>query len=79
MMNIRSRPKYHGELFYLLFVSETRFNVITLTENGAFNISTVQSIMDDCPFYHVISENNVYGVVGVYVHDSFLDVSVMDD
>ena len=63
----------------MLSVLETRFDVIILTEIGARNITTVQNIMNEYNFYHVFPENNFYGGVGIYVHNSIFDVCVMDE
>ena len=63
----------------MLSVLETRFDVIILTEIGAHNITTVQNIMNEYNFYYVIPENNFYGGVGIYVHNSIVDVCVMDE
>ena len=78
-MNIRSLPKHYGELLCMLSVLETRFDDIILTEIGARNITTVQNIMNGYNFYYVIPENNFYGGVGIYVHNSITDVCVMDE
>ena len=78
-MNIRSLPTHYGELLCMLSVLETRFDVIILTEIGARNITTVQNIMNEYNFYYVIAENNFYGGVGIYVHNSIVDVCVMDE
>ena len=63
----------------MLSVLETRFDVIILTEIGARNITTVQNIMNEYNVYYVIPENNFYGGVGIYVHNSIVDVCVMDE
>ena len=63
----------------MLSVLETRFDVIILTEIGARNTTTVQNIMKEYNFYYVIPENNFYGGVGIYVHNSIVDVCVMDE
>ena len=57
-MNIRSLPKHYGELLCMLSVLETRADIIVLTEIGGSNITTVQNIMNEYTFYHVIPENN---------------------
>ena len=58
-MNIRSVPKHYGELFCLLSVLETRFDVIILTEIGARNITTVQCIMDNYLFYFTVRKRPI--------------------
>ena len=63
----------------MIYVLETRFDVIILTEIGARNITTVQNIMNEYNFYYVIPENNFYGGVGSYVHNSIVDACVMDE
>ena len=60
-MNIRSLPKHYGELFCLLSVLETRFDVIILTEIGARNKTTVQCIMDNYQFYFTIPAKTCMG------------------
>ena len=78
-MNIRSLPKHYGELSCMLSVLETRFDVIVSTEIGTRYITTVQIIMNEYTFYHVIPENNFYGGVGIYAHNSIVDVCAMDE
>ena len=78
-MNIRRLRKHYGELLCMLSVLETRFDVIIQTEIRARNITTLHNIMNKCTFCHVIPENNFYGGVGIYVHNSIVDICVMDE
>ena len=78
-MNIRRLPKHYGDLFCLLSVLETRFDVIILTEIGARNITTVQCIMDNYQFYFTIPANNMYRGVGIYIRKDLADICMMDD
>ena len=78
-MNIRRLPKHYGELLCMLSVLETRFDVIIVTEIGARKTTTVQNSMNEYNLYYVIPENNSYGGLGIHVHNSIVDVCVMDE
>ena len=76
-MNIRSLPKHGGEHF--ISSMETKFGVIILTEIGARNSSVVLNVFPNYTFHYVRPHNNNYGGVGIYTHNSLLNVVMMDD
>ena len=58
---------------------ETKFDVIILTEIGARNLSVVLNIFPNYSFHYVRPHDNNYGGVGIYTHDSLLNVVLRDD
>ena len=64
---------------HVCYMCYKRFDIIILTEIGPRNTTTVQNIINEYNFYYVISESNFYGRVGIYVHNSIVDVCVMDE
>ena len=78
-MNIRSLPKHGGELVNFISSMETKFDVIILTEIGARNLSVVLNLFPNYAFHYVRPHNNNYGGVGIYTHNSLLNVVMMDD
>ena len=53
---------------------ETKFDVIILTEIGARNLSVVLNLFQNYNFHYVQPHSNNYGSVGIYTHDSLLNV-----
>ena len=53
---------------------ETKFDVIILTEIGARNLSVVINLFQNYNFHYLRPHNNNYGGVGIYTHDSLLNV-----
>ena len=78
-MNIRSLPKHGGELVNFISNMETKFDVIILTEIGARNLSVVLNLFPAYTFHYVRPQNNNYGGVGIYTHNSLLNVVMMED
>ena len=78
-MNIRSLPKHGGELVNFISSMETKFEVIILTEIGARNLSVVLNLFPAYTFHNVRPQNNNYGGVGIYTHNSLLNVVMMED
>ena len=78
-LNIRSLPKHGGELVCLLEVLETKFDIIILTEIGSLNISTVKHLLENYQLYYVISKDNMFGGVGIYVNEELTDVHAVDE
>ena len=78
-MNIRSLPKHGGELVNFIGCMETKFDVIILTEIGARNLSVVLNLFPNYSFHCVRPHNNNYGGIGIYTHDSLLNVVLRDD
>ena len=58
---------------------ETKFDVIILTEIGARNLSVVLNLFPNYTFHYVRPHKNNYGGVGIYTHNSLLNVVMMDD
>ena len=58
---------------------ETKFDVIILTEIGARNLSVVLNLFPAYTFHYVRPQNNNYGGVGIYTHNSLLNVVLMED
>ena len=78
-MNIRSLSKHGGELVNFISSMETKFDVIILTEIGARNLSVVLNLYLNYTFHYVRPHNNNCGGVGIYTHNSLLNVVMMDD
>ena len=78
-MNIRSLPKNGGELVNFIGCMERKFDVIILTEIGARNLSVVLNLFQNYNFHYVLPHNNNYGGVGIYTHDSLLNIVLRDD
>ena len=78
-MNIRSLPKHGGELVNLIGGMETKFDVIILTEIRARNLSVALNLFPNYNFHYMRPHNNNYGGVGIYTHDSLLNVILGDD
>ena len=58
---------------------ETKFDVIILTEIGARNLSVVLNLFPTYNFHYVRPQNDNYGGVGIYTHNSLLNVVMKDD
>ena len=58
---------------------ETKFDVIILTEMSARNLSVVLNLFPNYDLQYVRPHNNNYGGVGIYTHDSLLNVVLRDD
>ena len=58
---------------------ETKFDVMILTEIGARNLSVVLNLFPNHTFRYLRPHVNNYGGVGIYTHNSLLNVVIMDD
>ena len=58
---------------------EIHFDVILLLETGARNIGTIEHLLSNYDFYHVLPKNNNFAGVGSYVHNDLHSVQIMDD
>ena len=63
----------------LIGCMETKFDVIILTEMSARNLSVVLNLFPNYDLQYVRPHNNNYGGVGIYTHDSLLNVVLRDD
>lgn len=78
-LNIRSLPKYAGELVCFLNTLNSKFDVIILTEIGAKNISVVENILPGYTLFHVTPCKNKCGGVGIYLSDTIKDIVTLDE
>ena len=71
--------KHGGELVNFIGCMETKFDVIILTDIGAGNLSVVLNLFPNYIFHYGRPHNNNYGGIGIYTHDSLLNVVLRDD
>ena len=58
---------------------ETKGDVKILTAIDARNLSVVLNLFPNYTFHYIRPHNNNYGGVGIYTHNSLLNVVMMDD
>ena len=75
-MNIRSLPKYSGELKCFIKVLGNESDIIVLAEIGSRNISTVEHLFGGYVFFYVIPDVNCYGGVDIYVSEKMENVYI---
>ena len=66
---------------YLKFleVLEINFHIILLSEISAQNIGTVEYLLSNHDFHHVLPRDNYFGGVGIYIHKDIFGVRNMDE
>lgn len=77
-LNISSLPKHGGELLCFLSNLNIEFDIIVLTEIGARNISTVETLFVNYEFHYILPHNNMRGGVGVYFAKSISNLQIVD-
>ena len=71
--------KNSGELLNFLGNLKTEFHVIILTEIGCRNLTVVEKLSSNYRFFHKIPHRNNWGVMGIYVRNSLLNVGFLDE
>ena len=77
-MNIRSLPKHGEELFYLMSVLKTKFDITVLPEIGTRNIELVKHLSEIYEFHYMLAFNNLYGGVGIYFNQDIQNLEILD-